>query len=220
MKNILKNSLIFIILALSFLTFEIIFYIIGIDFANMSLKTSVILTFIKYFFFLFLLIIIYKKYLIKKWHDFKKNFNSYFDISFKVWFYGLIVMYITNIIFMKIIGSIGENEIAVQSIITEYPLLSFFMTTFFAPVIEELIFRKSLQDAININKIFPLISGLIFGYIHVMGASNPLEYLLIIPYGSLGYAFAYLLNKTDNIYCPIMMHMVHNGILTLLQVML
>ena len=53
-----------------------------------------------------------------------------------------------------------------------------------------------------------------------MGATNPLEYLMIISYGALGYAFGVILNKTDNIYCVIMMHMIHNGILTLLQVLL
>lgn len=220
MKKVLKNTLLFISLSLGFLTFEIIFYIIGIDFTNITLKTSIILTYIKYFFFIILLFIIYRKYLKEKWQDFKKNFNSYKNISFKYWFFGLITMNVTNIIIMNLINSIGENEIAVQSIITEYPLLALFMTTLFAPIIEELIFRKSLQDSVNVKKLFPLISGLIFGYIHVMGSSNPLEYLLIIPYGSLGYAFAYLLNKTDNIYCPIMMHMFHNGILTLLQVIL
>lgn len=117
-------------------------------------------------------------------------------------------------------NSVGSNEEAIQDIISSFPIASIFLTTFFAPVIEELIFRKSLQDAVPIKKFFPLISGLIFGYIHVMGATNPIEYLMIISYGSLGYAFAYTLNKTNNIYCSIMMHMIHNGILTILQVML
>ena len=218
-KNI-KNALLFLALSLGFLIFEIVFYLIGIDFETITFKTSIILTYIKYIFFIILLFLIYRKYLIKKLKDFKKHFIKYFDISFKYWVTGLVVMYISNIIIMSLIGSVGENEEAVQTIITTFPLAAFFMTTFFAPIIEELIFRKSLQDAIPIKKFFPLISGLIFGYIHVMGASNALEYLLIIPYGSLGYAFGYNLNKTDNIYCTIMMHMIHNGVLTLLQVIL
>lgn len=218
-KNI-KKVLLFLALSLGFLVFEVLFLIIGFDFTNMTLETSIVLTYIKYFFFLGLLIIIYRKYLIEKWKDFKKNFTSYFDISFKYWMTGLVVMYVSNVIIMSLLGNVGSNEEAVQSIITSFPLAAFFMTTFFAPVIEELIFRKSLQDAVPVKKLFPLISGLIFGYIHVMGATNPLEYLMIISYGSLGYAFAYTLNKTDNIYCVIMMHMIHNGILTLLQVIL
>ena len=219
-NNIIKKVLLFLALSLGFLIFEVIFYIIGFDFNNMTFGTSIVLTYIKYFFFLGLLVIIYRKYLIEKWKDFRKNLVNYFDISFKYWITGLIVMYVSNIIIMNILGNVGSNEEAVQSIITSFPLAAFFMTTFFAPVIEELIFRKSLQDAVPVKKYFPLISGLIFGYIHVMGATNPLEYLMIISYGSLGYAFGYTLNKTDNIYCVIMMHMIHNGILTLLQVIL
>lgn len=218
-KN-LKKLLLFSGLSIGFLIFEVVFYFMGIDFTNMTLKTSIMLTIIKYIFFLVLLIVIYRKYLIKKWKDFKENFKDYFDLSIKYWITGLVVMYVANIIIMNIIGNAGSNEEAVQSIITGYPLAAIFMPTFFAPIIEELIFRKSLQDAVPVKKFFPLISGLVFGYIHVMGATNPLEYLMIISYGALGYAFGFILNKTDNIYCVIMMHMIHNGILTLLGVLL
>ena len=220
MSKKIKNIILFLTLSLSFLIFELVFYFMGINIGEITFKTSIILSYIKYIFFLILLFIIYRKYLIEKWKDFKDHFFKYFDISFKYWFLGIITMYISNIFIIKIIGNIGENEEAVQTIISSFPIAALFMTTLFAPIIEELIFRKSLQDAISIKKLFPLLSGLIFGYIHVMGASNILEYLLIIPYGSLGYAFGYILNKTDNIYCTIMMHMIHNGILTLLQVML
>ena len=216
----LKKLLLFSGLSIGFLIFEVVFYFMGIDFTNMTLKTSIILTYIKYIFFLVLLIVIYRKYLIKKWKDFKENFKDYFDLSIKYWITGLVVMYVANIIIINLIGNVGSNEEAVQSIITGYPLAAFFMTTFFAPIIEELIFRKSLQDAVPVKKVFPLISGLVFGYIHVMGATNPFEYLMIISYGALGYAFGVILNKTDNIYCVIMMHMIHNGILTLLGVLL
>lgn len=215
-----KKLLLFSCLSIGFLIFEVVFYFMGIDFTNMTLKTSIILTYVKYVFFTVLLFIIYRKYLINKWKDFKNHFKDYFDLSFRYWLIGLVVMYVVNIIIMNIIGNVGSNEEAVQSIITGYPIAAIFMTTFFAPIIEELIFRKSLQDAVSVKKFFPLISGLVFGYIHVMGATNPLEYLMIISYGSLGYAFGVILNKTDNIYCVIMMHMIHNGILTLLGVLL
>ena len=220
MKKIFKNFLLFFILAFSFLTFEIVFYLIGFDFNNMTLKTSVVLSVIKEVFFLILLIIIYRKYLVEKWHDFKNKFHDYFDVSFKWWLLGLIIMYISNIILISINNNIGENEEAVQSIITAYPVIAIFMTTFFAPIIEELIFRKSMQDCFNSKNLFAIISGLVFGYIHVMGASSLIEYLFIIPYGALGYSFAQILNKTDNIYATIMIHALHNGILTLIQVIL
>ena len=36
----------------------------------------------------------------------------------------------------------------------------------------------------------------------------------------LGFFFAKTLNKTDNIFCTIMMHMMHNGILTILAMVI
>ncbi|WP_297981282.1 rubredoxin-like domain-containing protein [uncultured Methanobrevibacter sp.] len=42
--------------------------------------------------------------------------------------------------------TLGENEEVVQSLISEVPYIAFLMTTIFAPFIEEMIFRKSLQD--------------------------------------------------------------------------
>ena len=63
-----------------------------------------------------------------------------------------------------------------------------------------------------------ITSGLLFGLVHVIGADNPLEYLLIIPYGALGMMFAKTINETDNVYSTILLHMLHNGCLTLLAI--
>ena len=46
----LKKLLLFSSLSIGFLIFEVVFLFIGIDFTNMTLKTSIILTFIKYIF--------------------------------------------------------------------------------------------------------------------------------------------------------------------------
>ena len=129
-------------------------------------------------------------------------------------------MIASNIVINSFFKGLGQNEDAVQSIIQNTPYYAILMTTFFAPFIEEIIFRKSLQDCFRNKTLFMIISGLLFGYVHVMTATNPWEYLLIIPYGSLGFMFAKLLNETDNIYCTIMMHMFHNGVLTILSMVI
>ena len=61
-----------------------------------------------------------------------------------------------------------------------------------------------------------ITSGLLFGLVHVMGANNYFEYLLIVPYGALGFMFAKTITETDNIYSTILLHMLHNGALTIL----
>ena len=46
---------------------------------------------------------------------------------------------------------------------------------------------------------------------HIIGsASSLIDVLFIIPYSSLGLAFAYTYYKTDNIFSTISMHLIHN----------
>ena len=221
MMDLLKNSklkkwFLFSALLIGYLTFEVIYLLIGIDFTNITKELYIILSLIKYLFFMFLLIIINRKYLKEKIIDFKNNFKPYAIISFKDWFTGFLIMLIVNITISSFISGLGENEAEVQNLISKIPVMAFFMTTIFAPFNEEMIFRKSLKDCVNNKYLYMILSGFIFGLVHVMGSSNPYEYLLIISYGALGFMFAHTLVKTDNIFCTIMMHLLHNGILTIL----
>lgn len=220
MKNYInqKKLAIFLSLAISFLFFEIIYLIIGIDFEKISDNTYLILIISKYIVFLIIFYLMYHKYLKEKWIDFKINFKKYAKISFRDWVIGFIFMITSNIIISSFIKGLGENEEGIQNIISQNPWVAFIMTSFLAPIIEEMIFRKSLKDAINNKYLFMILSGLIFGLIHVIFSSNPWEYLLIIPYGSMGFVFAKTLNETDNIYTTIMVHAFHNAMLTLLAV--
>ena len=219
-NSFLNKWLLFFTITISYLIFEVIYIIIGIDFSKITINTYVLLSIIKYIFFMILLIIIYRKYLKEKWFDFKKNLKKYTIISFKDWFTGFLIMLCANIIINQFIHGLGENEENVQTLISTIPIAAFFMTTFFAPFNEEMIFRKSLQDCIKNKYIFMLLSAIIFGFVHVMGSSNPYEYLLIISYGALGFMFAHTLSETDNIYCTIMVHLFHNAILTILAMVI
>ena len=213
-----KKLSIFLAFSFSFLFFEVIYVIMGFDFNKINDETSLILIIIKYIVFLIIIYMMYHKYLKEKWFDFKKNFKTYVKIAFKDWFIGFFIMIVSNLIISSFIKGLGENEENIQSIISQTPLVAFFLTSFFAPIIEEMIFRKSLQDGIKNKYLFMFLSGFIFGLIHVLSPSNPWEYLLIIPYGAMGFVFAKTLNKTDNIYTTIMVHAFHNAMLTLLAV--
>ena len=216
----LNKWLLSIGLIIGYLVFEVIYLIIGIDFSTLTINDYVILSLIKYIFFMILLIIIYRKYLKEKGYDFKINFKKYVKISFKDWFTGFLIMIFSNLIISKFFTGLGENEQNDKELISFTPTIAFFITTFLAPFNEEMIFRKTLQDSIKNKYIFMIVSALIFGLVHVIGSSNPYEYLLIISYGAVGFMFAHTINKTDNIFCTIMVHMFHNGLLTLFAVVI
>ena len=216
----LKKLFIFLGILSIFLFFDYLLLIVYCSYTGVTKVNptiSIICIFIKYLVLISLIIKNYHKYLKEKWFDFKKNIKKYFEISFKYWFIGFIIMIISNIIINYFFPGLGKNEENVQELIKKFPIIAFLFTTVFAPLIEEMVFRKYLQDSIKNKYLFMILSGLLFGFVHVMGTNNPLEYLLIIPYGSLGFMFAKTINETDNIYNTIMMHMLHNGILTILS---
>lgn len=219
----LKKQLIYLIKAgLAFLTFFIGKYIqlLPITIFNIKKidnKTQVLLSLFSNIFIILILILLYRKDLIKQWKKFKDNYKSNFDIGFNYWIIGVICMALSNIIINFIFkGNGATNEKIVQEMISSLPLVMFINAGIIGPIIEELTFRQTFKTLISNKWIFILTSGIIFGSLHVITSYNsPLDLLYIIPYSSLGIAFALMYEKTDTVFTSIIMHMIHNTILTL-----
>ena len=87
------------------------------------------------------------------------------------------------------------------------------------PFIEEVAFRLGFKEYINNKYIYFILATLIFAFVHVInGLNNPIELVYIIPYGSLSFAFTYMLYKYDNIFVSTIIHTLHNTISILLIV--
>ena len=115
-------------------------------------------------------------------------------------------------------GGIASNEDSVRELFKVSPIYIYLSAVFFAPVVEELVFRQGIRNLFGRNILFILISGLVFGGLHVVdGYETILDLLYLIPYSSLGIAFAYMLYKTDNIFVSMGFHFMHNGIIMGLQ---
>ncbi len=217
-----KEWLIF--LGILFLFLYIDYLVVGIyymsvkDLHELSMLDKIIILYAKYFILIALFIVKDGKYLKDKWIDFKKNFKKYLGISFKNWFAGFLIMIVSNVIISQFVTGIGQNESGVQTLISKIPVFAFILTTILAPFVEEMVFRKYLQHCVDNKYLYMILSGLIFGFIHTSVDSSIYELLLIIPYGALGFMFAKTINETDNIYTTVMMHMFHNGFLTLLAI--
>ena len=158
---------------------------------------------------------IYRNTLKKDYKEFKENMVKILKISIKWWLIGLFIMITSNIIISYINGGgLPDNEKAVREMIDKYPIYMLFQISMYAPFTEEIIFRKSIRDIFNNSYIYIFMSGLIFGGMHIISTdiSRPLNLLFIIPYGTLGSIFAYLYNKTDNIFSSMSVHAIHNTI--------
>ena len=219
-KPIINLTIVLLIFYCSSLFALIPIYLFNIDIKTCSDATYNTLRIIPNVAQAILLIIIYRKTLKNDLKDFFKKFGDYSDTAIKYWILGFIAMVISNYIIIKLSPvKIASNEQGVREIISSIPLLSFISICFFAPIAEELIFRKSFKDCFSSKWVFVLISGLVFGALHVIGSISSLyDLLYIVPYSSLGIAFALIYYKTNNIYSSIFVHVLHNTILVLLNI--
>jgi len=164
---------------------------------------------------------IYRKDFMNYINDFKENGKSHLRMGLKYWLIGLGVMIISNILISTLSPiSLPENEQAVREALKLSPLFIAFSSVINAPIIEEILFRKTLFDVFKNKKIFIIFSGLLFGSFHIIGVATSLaSWLYVIPYAALGMAFAYSYVKTKNLLTPICLHAFHNFI-TIIQILL
>lgn len=161
----------------------------------------------------------FKDLIIKSYKDIKKNHLKHFKKYFVFWFYMLGLMMISNLLIAFINGGeLPQNEAMIRELFNASPIYIYVAAVLIAPFLEELVFRAGLYYIIKNKYIFILASGLAFGAIHVLPSlESSLELLYIIPYSIPGFVFAYTLYDSKNIFVPMGLHFVHNGVLMALQ---
>lgn len=217
MKNKIINKIILILKSISIillliLSSTIFFSILKVNPNNISDKTYTIYLTISELLLLIILFIIYRKTILEDFKKFKKDINGNLELAFRYWTVGFSIMLISNLFISLILEkNISGNEEVVRNYINASPLLMAISTIIFAPINEELTFRKSIRDALKNKWIYAIASGLIFGGLHIISYINtPLDLIYLIPYTSLGISFALLYYKTNNIFSSISMHTMHN----------
>ena len=130
-------------------------------------------------------------------------------------------MMISNIIIINITSiNNSTNQEYITSLLGKYPLYTIIATILIAPITEELMFRLNIRKIFKSDILFIIMSGLIFGALHLTVATSFKELLFIIPYSIPGIIFAYTLTKSKNIFVPISLHTMHNTLMILLQLLL
>ena len=167
-----------------------------------------------------LLFFMYKKTIKNDLKDFFKNFGEKTDTAFKYWIIGFCLMVISNYIILLFSPvKTANNEESVRAILKATPIITMFFSCIVAPFIEELIFRKAFKDAINTKWVFILVSGIVFGSLHVVGNIKSIyDLCFIAPYSFLGLAFAATYYDTNNIFSSIFIHFFHNTLVILLAI--
>lgn len=195
------------------------FKLLHIDLKTLSNTTKIIYMSVYETMMIAIMLLIYNKWLCKDLEDIKKNHKKYYSKYFKYYLIAFGIMMISNLIIIVLLNKdISTNETLVRETFQISPFYMYLSGIIFAPIVEEIVFRGCIKKVIPNKYLFVITSGLIFGLIHIAGYINsPSDYLYLIPYSSLGFAFAYIYYKTDNIFTSMGLHFMHNGILLSLQ---
>lgn len=192
-----------------------------LGFNKLSTSLKLIVSIIYELLILITIIFIYLKTISTDFADFKTNMKYYINKYLKYWFLNLGLMSISNIIIINITNiNNSTNQEYVTKLLGKFPLYAIITTVLIAPLTEELIFRLNIRKIFKNDILFIIISGLLFGALHLTVATSIKELLFIIPYSIPGMIFAYTYTKSDNIFVPISLHTLHNTVMIILQILL
>lgn len=223
MNKDIKNTIIEIgKTILVFLTFFFLPAAFLILLSSIGIKDDLLMQVLAELFVVIILCVAYKDTLIKDFKSFKKE-NIKFML--KWWILGMIVMIASNAIINVFVfnGEIALNEEQNRELLLSVPVLGVLLAGILAPILEELTFRRGFRRITNNKALFVFISAFVFALLHVLtGFSESkdfLEFLYLIPYGSLGVSFAVIYAYTDNIFSSIITHSFHNTLTVLLLIL-
>ena len=204
--------------------------IFGVSYSNFSVRGEAIYQFVASILIFILVLFVYFD---KFKNDFiyaKKNIGSVIRKIFLYFIIFMIIKYIVSFISVIICMILGYdvnsitsvNQDMIESYVKTYPLLMTFSAAIFAPFYEEGIFRLGFKKAIKNKWLFIIISGSIFGLMHVFpleqGVTLAVGLIQSITYVTMGIVFSFIYYKTDNIYYTIGIHLLNNLISILVMI--
>ncbi len=215
-KNIIKLTILLIIFFNIGSIINGIFSLIGIDFELLNIKDISYLDGLCETLMFIIVILFYRKDLTSDFYNFKENFNVNMFFKLVAIFLGVKIgsAFLTGIISI-IIGvniTTSENQSLIDLFTSASPLIMLLSSTYLAPVVEEGIFRLGIRKIIKNNYLFIIISGLIFGLMHIFPTSLAIAEALTygVVYVAMGWVLSWIYVKTDNIWYGIIIHALNN----------
>lgn len=166
---------------------------------------------ILYYVLIFALVLyIFGKRLKRDFKAFKENFGTYMGYIFKWW--GIMLgLSIVAAGIRLLLG--GDVETANQAGLNSMPLWYVGpLAMIWAPFVEEGIFRGGLRRFVKNDKVFVVLSALLFGLLHTVGSEAGLYNIFIqsLQYMVMGGVMAHVYTKTNNICVNMGVHCVQN----------
>ncbi len=168
------------------------------------------------------ILIINFDYYKKDFKVFIKNINTYLPFILKRYaiMLGVMVLVAIPITYLNS-GKVSSNQEILNSMFTKTPLLTALLSCIYAPFVEESIFRLNISKIINNKIIFILVSGILFGALHIIDKyTNIYDLLYIFSYSALGICLAKAYKDTNNIFVSMSMHFIQNTLASIVMTFL
>lgn len=123
--------------------------------------------------------------------------------------------YLINFGLSKLGISMSNNQISIENmLILGSKVITFFSVIIFAPLVEELIYRKSIYALSNNKVVYYIVSILAFSLPHMLSTTYDLKTFVLglIPYLFSGFILSLIYDHTKNIYVSTIAHIINNFI--------
>lgn len=173
-----------------------------------------------YMLFALLILYLYRNTFKRDFKDIKENKKKYLSSILTNVVLIFVIMLVTNALIGMIfdIKQTSENDYSLLSMFKKSPIVLMFLTSLYYPVIEGVIFRKSVRDIIDNKWMFIMLSSVFYFFFNV--AYTLLSFTSIIT--SLCYLFSMMLlssyyYKTNNFTASVLVMMIYNIIISILS---
>lgn len=189
-------------------------------------NTNIILLSFTYLIFFVAVFLLAKQQILQGFTKLKENFIALTARTFKFYLLLFCTTLILNIILLNLIGTSANNQMLINKSLLETPVFTAIITCFFAPIVEETIFREVIYNKLRIFSnewIAIIISSFLFGLIHISSSiksGNISDFPYIITYSALGFILVLAYKKSNSIIGSIYLHFVNNSIAILLTFVL
>ena len=201
----------------TFILFMLLMFILPIFKFYNKIPSIIVYVFI----FLYVFIINFK-YLKNDFKLFKSNFKVYLPFIIKRYFSMLGIMMLVSLPIVLINnGEVSDNQKQINDMFINNALFTFLLSSFYAPFVEESIFRLDLSKLLRNKIVFIIVSGVTFGVLHVINKmTNVTDILYILEYSALGICLAKAYSDSKNIFVSMSIHFIQNFLASILMLIM
>ena len=148
--KITKNVIMFFMYFLWQIVPILFLEVMGLDSSKFNLFQKNLYLILSNLSYLIIVVLVYYKELKLDFKKYKKNFKEIFIKYLPVYVLGVVLMGVTNTIISGFTNmNISSNESSVREYIKLLPIYMSFSTVIYAPIVEEITFRKIIKNVVD-----------------------------------------------------------------------